>query len=158
MILAEFNLSILFFLLWGLLSWFSKKKKNQLEEKNQGEFSEIDPKVDFYSRLQKLKDHFSTQEEIFPLPTKPIKEEKYFTEENENSFKEAQVILPDPMEKHINEGDALQTNIIRSAAKQDCWIKKNLYQKSRLKKLIVFKEVLGEPRSVKPYMGDYFKS
>jgi len=32
MILAEFNPAILFFLLWGLLSWFTKKKKNQLKE------------------------------------------------------------------------------------------------------------------------------
>ena len=37
MLLAEFNPMILFLLLWGLFSWFSKKKKNQLNEKDQGE-------------------------------------------------------------------------------------------------------------------------
>jgi len=58
MFLAEFNPTILFLLLWGLLSWFSKKKKDQLKKKDQGEYSDMEPKEDLFTRLQKLQDHF----------------------------------------------------------------------------------------------------
>ena len=80
MILAEFNPAILFFLLWGLLSWFAKKKKNELKEKDQGEYSDMEPKADLFARIQKLQDHFSTESNIFPLATEPTGvEEEYFT-------------------------------------------------------------------------------
>ena len=84
MILADFNPAILFFLLWGLLSWFSKKKKDQLKEKDKGEYSDMEPsdmepKEDLFTRLQKLQDHLSTEVEIFPSAPEPVEtEEEYF--------------------------------------------------------------------------------
>ena len=68
MILAEFNPMILFLLLWGLLSWFTKKKKEQLKEKDQGEYSEMEPKADLFARLQKLKDYLSKEVDIENIP------------------------------------------------------------------------------------------
>ena len=159
MILAEFNPTILFLLLWGILSWITKKKKNQLKEKDQGEYSDMEPKADLFARIQKLQDHFSTESKIFPLATEPAgAEEEYFTEDDENSFEESKIIVPDPEEKRRDEGYVFDTEIKIPTTRQDHWIKKNLSQKSDLRKLMVLKEVMGEPRSLKPYTGDYFQS
>ena len=159
MILAEFNPAILFFLLWGLISWVAKKKKNQLKEKDQGEYSEKKPKADLFARLQKLQDHFSTEAEIFPLATEPTgAEEEYFTEDDKNSFEESEIIIPSPKEERRDEGYVFGTDFKIPTTRQDHWLKKNLSQKSELRKLMVLKEVLGEPRSLKPYTGVYFQS
>ena len=81
MILAEFNPMILFILFWGLLSWFTKKKKDQLKEKDQEEYSEMEPKVDIFSRLQKLQDHLSREVDIFPSAPEPVEiGEEYIAE------------------------------------------------------------------------------
>ena len=159
MILAEFNPMLLFFLLWGLLSWFFKKKKNELKEKDQGEYSDIEPKEDLFARLQKLQDHFSTKTEIFPLASDPVEvEQGYFTEDDKNSFEESEIIIPDPEEERRDEGYVFDTDIKIPTTRQDHWLKKNLSQKSELRKLMILKEVMGEPRSLKPYTGDYFQS
>ena len=159
MILAEFNPAVLFFLLWGLISWFAKKKKNQLKEKDQGEYSDREPKVDLFARLQKLQDHFSTEAEIFPLASDPVEEEQeYFSEDNENSFEESEIISPNLEEVHVDEGCVFDTDITIPTTGQDHWLRQNLSQKSELRKLMVLKEVLGEPRSLRPYTGDYFQS
>ena len=159
MILAEFNPTILFFLLWGLLSWFSKKKKNQLKEKDQGEYSETTPKEDIFARLQKLQDHLSTEVEIFPSAPEPVEtEEEYFAEDNEYGFDEPEILETEPEEVHATEGFAFEKAIKVPAKGSANWLKQNLLCKSELKKLMVFKEVLGEPRSLKPYTGDYFQS
>ena len=158
MILAEFNPTILVFLLWGLLSWFSKKKKNQLKEKDQGEYADREPKADLFARLQKLQDHFSTEAEIFPLATDPDRaEEEYFTEDDENSFEESEIIIPGPEEEYRDEGYVFETDIKIPTTKSKNWLQKNLSGKSNLRKLMVLKEVLGEPRSIHPYTGDYYK-
>ena len=152
MIFAEFNPAILFFLLWGLLSWFSKKKKDQLKEKDNGEYSEIEPKEDLFTRLQKLQDHLSKEVDIFPSAPEPVAaEEEYFIEDDENSFEESKIILPDPKEERRDEGYVFDTDFKIPTTRQDHWLKKNLSQKSELRKLMVLKEVLGEPRSLKPY-------
>ena len=158
MILAEFNPTILFFLLWGLLSWFSKKKKNHLKEKDQGEYSDRKPKEDLFARIQKLQDHFSTESKIFPLAAEPTgAEEEYFTEDDENSFEESEIIVPSPEEEYRDEGYVFETDIKLPTIKSKNWLQKNLSGKSNLRKLMVLKEVLGEPRSIHPYTGDYYK-
>ena len=159
MILAEFNPVVLFFLLWGLLSWFVKKKKNQLKEKDQGEYSDREPKADLFARIQKLQDHFSTESKIFPLATEPTgAEEEYFTEDDKNSFEESEILPSNSVEVDKDERYVFETDIKIPTTRQDHWLKQNLSGKSELKKLMVFKEVLGEPRSLKPYTGDYFQS
>ena len=159
MILADFNPAILFFLLWGLLSWFSKKKKKQLKEINQGESSEIEPKEDIFSRLQKLQDHLSQQVDIFPSAPEPVETgEEYIAEDNEYGFEEPEILETEPEDVHAAEGYAFETAIKAPAKGSANWLKQNLSNKSELRKLMVFKEVLGEPRSLKPYTGDYFQS
>ena len=159
MILAEFNPAIIFFLLWGLISWFSKKKKDQLKEKDKGEYSDIKPKEDLFTRLQKLQDHLSTEVEIFPSAPPPVEtEEEYIAEDNEYGFDEPQILETEPEDVHENEGCVFEAEFKLSAKGSANWLKKNLSCKSELRKLMVFKEVLGEPRSLKPYTGDYFQS
>ena len=159
MFLAEFNPMILFLLLWGLLSWFSKKKKDQLKEKDKGEYSDIEPKEDLFTRLKKLQDHLSTEVEIFPSAPEPVETgEEYIAEDNEYGFEEPKILETEPEDVHENAGYVFETDIKVPATGQDNWLKQNLSGKSELKKLMVFKEVLGEPRSLKPYTGDYFQS
>ena len=159
MILAEFNPMILFILLWGLLSWFAKKKKEQLKEKDQGEYSEMKPKEDIFTRLQKLQDHLSTEVDIFPSAPEPVETgEEYIAEDNEYGFEEPKILETEPEDVHENTEYVFETDIKVSPKGSANWLKQNLSGKSELKKLMVFKEVLGEPRSLKPYTGDYFQS
>ena len=159
MILAEFNPMILFILLWGLLSWFTKKKKEQLKEKDQGEYSEMKPKEDVFSRLQKLQDHLSREVDIFPSAPEPVETgEEYIAEDNEYGFEEPKILETEPEDVHENAGYVFETDSKVSPKGSANWLKQNLSGKSELKKLMVFKEVLGEPRSLKPYTGDYFQS
>ena len=150
---------ILFILLWGLLSWFTKKKKEQLKEKDQGEYSEMKPKEDIFSRLQKLQDHLSTEVDIFPSAPEPVETgEEYIAEDNEYGFEEPKILETEPEDVHENAGYVFETDIKVSPKGSANWLKQNLSGKSELKILMVFKEVLGEPRSLKPYTGDYFQS
>ena len=159
MFLAEFNPTILFLLLWGLLSWFTKKKKVQLKEKDQGEHSEMEPKENLFSRLQKLQDHLSKEVEIFPLdPVTMETEENYFAEDNEYGFDEPEILETEPENIHENTEYMFETDIKVSPKGSASWLKQNLSGKSELIKLMVFKEVLAQPRSLKPYTGDYFQS
>ena len=160
MFLAEFNPTILFLLLWGLLSWFTKKKKVQLKERDQGEHSEMEPKENLFSRLQKLQDHLSKEVEIFPSDPVPMEtEEEYFTENNEYGIEEPEILETGPEDVHESEGCVFSTDDTKvPATSSDNWLKHNLSGKSEMKKLIVLKEILGEPRSLKPYSGDYFHS
>ena len=152
MILAEFNPMILFLLLWGLLSWFTKKKKEQLKEKDQGEYSEMKPKEDIFSRLQKLQDHLSREVDIFPSAPEPVETgEEYIAEDNEYGFEEPKILETEPEDVHENAGYVLETDIKVSPKGSANWLKQNLSGKSELRKLMVFKEVLGEPRSLNPY-------
>ena len=159
MILAEFNPMMLFILLWGLLSWFTKKKKEQLKEKDQGKYSEMKRKEDIFSRLQKLQDHLSREVDIFPSAPEPVETgEEYIAEDNEYGFEEPKILETEPEDVHENAGYVFETDIKVSPKGSANWLKQNLSGKSELKKLMVFKEVLGEPRSLKPYTGDYFQS
>ena len=159
MIFAEFNPAILFFLLWGLLSWFTKKKKNELKEKDQDEYSDREPNEDLFARIQKLQDHFSSESKVVPLSAEPIGEkEKYFNQDDKDSFEESKIIVPGSEKERRDEGSAFETNITIPTFRKGHWLKKNIFQKSELRKLMVLKEIIGEPRSLKPYTGDYFQS
>ena len=159
MFLAEFNPTILFLLLWGLLSWFTKKKKVQLKENDQGKHSEMESKENLFSRLQKLQDHLSKEVEIFPSAPVPTEtEEKYFTEDNEYGFEEPQILETESEDVHESEGYVFETDDTKiPPTNSDNWLKQNLSGKSELKKLIVLKEILGKPRSIYPYTGNYYQ-
>ena len=158
MILAEFNPMMLFLLLWGLLSWFAKKKKDQLKEKDKGEYSDMEPKEDLFTRLQKLQDHLSTEVDIFPSAPEPVETgAEYIAEDNEYGFEEPEILKTEPEDVHENEGYVFETDIKVSAKGSANWLKQNLSCKSELRKLIVLKEILGKPRSIYPYTGNYYQ-
>jgi hypothetical protein len=119
MILAEFNPAILFLLLWGLLSWLTKKKENQLKEKDQGEYSEIEPKGNLFARLQKLQDHLSTEMKIFPLDPEPTGvEEEYLAEDDKNTFEGSEILAPNLEEVQADEEFVFETDIKISTKRQ----------------------------------------
>ena len=158
MLLAEFNPMILFLLLWGLFSWFSKKKKNQLNEKDQGEYTEIESKEDLFTRIQRLQEHLFKEVEIFPSDSKSAEvSEKYFQDDEE--FEESEIGEPEPgvFEEKVKES-YIDSGFPKQQTAQHNWLKEVLHQQSALRKLMVLKEIVGEPRSLKPYTGDYFRS
>ena len=81
--LADFNPSILFFLLWGLLSWFTKKKKEDSQKVESESPQPTSEKENIFARLQKLQDHLANKVDILPL--RP--EEEYW-EEDKIDFQE----------------------------------------------------------------------
>jgi hypothetical protein len=60
MTIADFNPSILFLLLWGLLSWFTKKKKQEAKEVELDSPQTVQKKDDLFARLKKLQDHLAS--------------------------------------------------------------------------------------------------
>ena len=55
----------------------------------------------------------------------------------------------------LSEEFSFTKDIIIPITEYDNWLKRALFQKSEIKKLMVLKEVLGEPRSLKPFAGEY---
>ena len=64
--------------------------------------------------------------------------------------------MPEIIDK--TEQYVFKTNIQGPTTYHDNWLNQTFFRKSELRKLMVLKEVLGEPRSLKPYTGDYFQS
>ena len=79
-------------------------------------------------------------------------------EEDKYGFEEPEILEPKSEDVHEAEGYAFETAIKAPTTVHDNWLKQNLSRKSNLRKLMVLREALGEPRSVKPYTGDYFQS
>ena len=158
MMLADFEPGIFFLLLWGLISWLTHKKKKKISTDNGKVETKPKPKEDLFSRLQKLQDHLSKDVDIFPSVPQPMEaEEEFIDEEYDYSFIEPKILEPELEDLHENEESVLETETKTPAAESENWLKQNLSRKSNLKKLMVLKEVLGEPRSLTPYTGDYFQ-
>ena len=159
MMLAGFEPGIFFLLLWGLISWLTHKKKKKISTDNGKVETKPKSKEDLFARLQKLQDHLSKDVDIFPLVPQPVEaEEEFIDEEYDYSFIESEILEPELEDLHENEESVFETEIKTPVAESESWLKQNISQKSNLKKLMVLKEVLGEPRSLKPYTGDYFQS
>ena len=157
MVLAAFEPGIFFLLLWGLISFLTRKKKKKIDTDSREVTAK--PKEDLFARLQKLQEHLSQEVDIFPSSSPPMDtEEEYFAADNENGFDEPEILETESEDVHENAGYVFETDIKVSPKGSANWLKQNLSGKSELKKLMVFKEVLGEPRSLKPYTGDYFQS
>ena len=160
MILADFEPGIFFLLLWGLLSWFTSNKKKKKIRTDSGEVvTKPKPKENLFVRIQKLQEHLSKEMEIFPPVSKPIEvEEEYFAEEDKYGFEEPEILEPKSEDAHDAERYAFETAIKAPTTVHDNWLKQNLSRKLELRKLMVLRDVLGEPRSIKPYSGEYFQS
>ena len=152
MILADFNPAILFLLLWGLLSWFTKKKKKEAR-KNLTEDSGVKiEKEDIFTRLQKLQDHLAGEVEIFsPKPEEEeIEWEEDDIEEKPDLVKEPVVDYPIPDEKEwygpFEEKPAILVKIEKGS-----WLSTIMTDGNQIKKAIILKEILDEPRALRPY-------
>ena len=126
MILADFNPAILFLLLWGLLSWFTKKKKREARENITEDSGVKIEKEDIFTRLQKLQDHLAGEVEIFP--PKPEEEPAEWEDEN------------------FEEKTAIPVKI-----KKGSWLSTIMTDGNQIKKAFILKEILGEPRGLRPY-------
>ena len=152
MILADFNPAILFLLLWGLLSWFTKKKKKEAR-KNLTEDSGVKiEKEDIFTRLQKLQDHLASEVEIFP--PKPEEEPAEWEDEN---FEEKPDFVPEPViEYPIPDekewyGPLEKKPAIPVIIEKGSWLSTIMTDGNQIKKAIILKEILDEPRALRPY-------
>ena len=157
MMLADFQPGLFFLLLWGLISWLTSKKKKKMSTDSGEVETKPKSKEDFFSRLQKLQDHLSTDVDIFSSVTQPV-EEEYIDEEYDDSFIEPDILEPEQEDLHKNEEYVFTKDEKPLVAEPTSWLKKSLSRKSDRMKIMVLKEVLGEPRSLKPYTEDYFQS
>ncbi len=153
MYLADFNPSILFLLLWGLLSWLTKKKKKEAQDNQPGENPQVESKKeDIFQRLRKLQDHLASEVDIFPSePDDDKEEEKYVEFEPEAPVTEIEPEseYPFPEEKLTDlEVVPVQTS---KAQGESSWIKQVVRNKDELKKAIILKEILDTPRALRPF-------
>ena len=154
-ILAAFEPGIFFMLLWGLFSWLSNKKKKKTDRDLGEVITKPNPKEDLFARLQKLQDNISQEFEIFPSESKSAEDlEEYLAEEFD--FEEPEIVKSEPVviEEEIEES-GIDTDFPKPLPTHHRGIKNALFQKLELRKLIILKEILGEPRSIKPYADDY---
>ena len=156
MMLADFEPGIFFLLLWGLFSWLTGKKKKKIYTDNGAVETKPKSKQDLFARLQKLQEHLSQDEDVFSSATQPVEEEN-IDEEYDDSFIEPDILVPEQEDLHKNEEYVCTKDENPLVTEHTTWLKQNLRRKSDLKKLMVIKEILGEPRSLKPYTEDYFQ-
>ena len=157
MMLADFQPGLFFLLLWGLISWLTRNKKKEISPDNGEVETKPKSKEDLFARLQKLQEHFSQDADIFSSVTQPV-EEEYIDEEYDDSFIEPDILEPEQEDLHKNEEYVFTKDEKPLVAEPTSWLKKSLSRKSDRMKIMVLKEVLGEPRSLKPYTEDYFQS
>ena len=154
MTIADFNPSILFLLLWGLLSWFTKKKKKEAKEVEPDSPQTVQKKEDIFARLKKLQDHLSSNVDILPL--RP--EEEYWEEEKTEVFGELEPeLVQEPAmvypEKEEVAWDGSTPILPKSPIKMDQrnWLSTIMGDGNHIKKALILNEILGKPRGLRPY-------
>ena len=149
MTIADFNPSILFLLLWGLLSWFTKKKKKESQEVDSGAPTTVQKKEDIFARLKKLQDHLADKADILPL--RP--EVDYWEEAEETSKEEVepekvkepavQYPIPDKKEWYV---PMEEKTIISVKPQNGNWLHSTMTNKNHIKKAIILNEISVIPR------------
>jgi hypothetical protein len=154
MTIADFNPSILFLLLWGLLSWFTKKKKKEAKEVEPDSPQTVQKKENIYARLKKLQDHLASNVDILPL--RP--EEEYWEEEKTEVFGELEPeLVQEPAmvypEKEEVAWDGSTPILPKSPIKMDQrnWLSTIMGDGNHIKKALILNEILGKPRGLRPY-------
>ncbi len=153
--LADFNPSILFFLLWGLLSWFTKKKKKDSQKVESESPQPIPEKENIFARLQKLQDYLANKVDILPLRL----EEEYWEEDEIDFQKETEpATVQEPsvsypiVEDVVWDGSTpLSTKKPQIKTNAGNWLSSVITDKNNIKKAIALNEILGKPRGLKPY-------
>jgi len=154
MTIADFNPSILFLLLWGLLSWFTKKKKKEAKEVEPDSPQTVQKKEDIFARLKKLQDHLASNVDILPL--RP--EEEYWEEEKTEVFGELEPeLVQEPAmvypEKEEVAWDGSTPILPKSPIRMDQrnWLSTIMGDGNHIKKALILNEILGKPRGLRPY-------
>ena len=154
MTIADFNPSILFLLLWGLLSWFTKKKKKEAKEVEPDSPQTVQKKEDIFARLKKLQDHLASNVDILPLRS----EEEYWEEEKAEVFGELEPeLVQEPAmvypEKEEVAWDGSTPILPKSPIKMDQrnWLSTIMGDGNHIKKALILNEILGKPRGLRPY-------
>ena len=152
MTIADFNPSILFLLLWGLLSWFTKKKEAKEVEPDSPQT--VQKKEDIFARLKKLQDHLASNVDILPL--RP--EEEYWEEEKTEVFGELEPeLVQEPAmvypEKEEVAWDGSTPILPKYPIKMDQrnWLSTIMGDGNHIKKALILNEILGKPRGLRPY-------
>ena len=155
MILADFNPSILFLLLWGLLSWLTNKKKKDAKNKQ----PDVNPpiqkkKEDIFERLRILQEHLASEVELFP--SEPEEDNFIETEvDEEPEFEEPLTEIENETDYPFPEGKLtdLEAAPVESSERkrESTWVPQVLLQRNELKKAIILKEILDQPRSLRPF-------
>ena len=158
MTIADFNPSILFLLLWGLLSWFTKKKKKEAREVDSGAPKTVQKKEDIFARLKKLQDHLADKADIFPLrPEEEYWEEDEidFQEETEPATVQEPPISYPIVEEVVWDGSTpLSTKKPQIKTNVGNWLSSVITDKNSIKKAIALNKILGKPRGLRPYGGE----
>ena len=145
---AEIQPSLLFFILWALLSWFtSKKKKTNLNnDDKQNEFGIEDSQniiedhsagyVDeLYENIDELNYDFEAQNTV--------------KKNSISNLNQAKTIINKPIKDDLYSYSKVKTVSIENDKFSS--IKKILYNKSELKKIIILNEIMMKPRALNPY-------
>ena len=140
---AEINPSIVFFILWGLLSWITKNRGKNAKLDNSKTISSdavLDNDFDQENYFEYSQDIFENAEEYVKeedLVSKSIElaDDEILFEKEEPPFESAPII----------------DEIYDSGENNSNWLKNDLSNKTKIKKYLIFSEILKKPRSLNPY-------
>jgi hypothetical protein len=140
---AEINPSIVFFILWGLLSWITKnREKNAKLDNSKTIASDAVLDNDFDQE-----NYFEYSQDIFENAEEYVKEEDLVSKSIELTDDE---ILFEKDEPPVESAPIID-EIYDSRENNSNWLKNDLSNKTKIKKYLIFSEILKKPRSLNPY-------
>lgn len=151
--IADFNPSIIFFILWGILSWLTKNKKNKPHKLENNTTNTIPNKKDIFSQLQKLQNHLSNNIDGFPNKEDYIEDEPNITIESEPILEQESTTIDYPI-SDTSDIDSINSVVIeKKQYKIDIknWLRASFSNKNNIKKAIILSEILDKPRGLNPY-------
>ena len=141
--LAEINPSIVFFILWGLLSWITKNREKNAKLDNSKTISSDSVSDNDFDQGN----YFEYSQDIFENAEEYVKEEDLVSKSIELADDEILLEKDDPP----LESAPIIDEIYDSRENNSNWLKNDLSNKTKIKKYLIFSEILKKPRSLNPY-------
>ncbi len=141
--LAEINPSIVFFILWGLLSWITKNREKNAKLDNSKTISSDSVSDNDFDQGN----YFEYSQDIFENTEEYVKEEDLVSKSIELADDEILLEKDDPP----LESAPIIDEIYDSRENNSNWLKNDLSNKTKIKKYLIFSEILKKPRSLNPY-------
>ena len=139
---------IIFLVLWSILSWFSNKKKKNIDQKKNHKNNE--DKIDTFSIFKKIWKEYSGEDGNLINKNasllnvdKKVEEDRY-----ENDFIDIDQTLKNVNDDIIGNGNISEIEDLKT---EKILVKKDLFSKSSLRKIIIYNQILSKPRSIEPY-------